>query len=666
MHRRDLLSALIALPLALAAGAGWAQVTENPDDPSRIAIPYPRVRLVHAEGADREGTTGWLLRHDPFLVYQLGRDLLQRQFSRAHGALGAPARDAVDLYVGLPARAAHGAPPRFVREHSASCGMCHSSVYREPSAGQTIASTGGLGRNTTHFYGGGLVEMIGDQVRRAVLAAYDLDRDGVIDRAEAAGPRPVRIRPAPDAPEIDFGDLSPGPDGVPRLNTVFRLWYVDAEGRVVPGAIALDDPRVAAFGFAVQPFGWGRGRASVDGREVAQGAEATTLREFYGLAAHDHMGLEAHDPSQLGARADAAGFGGLAGVSLHGARQFDFGGSPDRGLLRNEHGVSRDDPDGDGHLDEITEGDLDAIEFYLLHAPAPAVLATPESERGRPLLARVGCTRCHVESWRIEARDEAAGHPGDRRLFHLATATRPDDDGVPELVGELVRLDRVTADGRREPRGEAFTVERVYSDFRHWDVGPAFWERRFDGTLQREHRTAPLWGAGSSAPYGHSGGFMTLHDAIAAHGGAAEAERAAYAALPAAEREQLLAYLRSLVLYATDEIPADLDGDGEIAEDFTAGGQDLGYERFDARFLFATTPRYRTMGWVTHANGRRVPFARIENVAESYGLDLEYRRDASGDGFPDKVWPPAEPSAASAEGIAERGVEGGRDGHSGR
>lgn len=654
MHCRRTCSALAVLSVLLAAGIVRGQIAENPDDPSRIAIPHARVRLVHSDDPSQEGTSAWLRQNDPFLLYQTGRDLLHRQFGRSHGVLGAPARERVPLYVGLPPRAAHGLPARFAREHSASCGMCHSSVYREPSAGQTIASTGGLGRNTTHFYGAGLVEMIGERVRREVLAAYDADGDGLIGRAEAEGPRPVRIRPVPGAPEIDFGDLSPGPDGVPRLNTVFRLWYTDAEGRLVPGAISLDDPRVAAFGFAVQPFGWGRGRALIDGREVSQGGEATTLREFYGLAAHDHMGLQAFDPSQIGDQPEAAGLGGLAGVTLDGAQQFDFGGSPDRGLRRNEHGVSLDDPDGDGHLSEVTEGDLDAIEFYLLHTPPPAVLATGESERGRAVLTQVGCTRCHVESWRIPARGETPGATGDRRLFHLETSVEPDEDGVPELVGELVRLDVVGADGRRAPRGDAFTVERVYSDFRHWDIGPAFWERRFDGTLQREHRTAPLWGAGSSAPYGHSGGFMTLHDAIAAHGGAAEAERAAYAALPAAERERLLAYLRSLVLYATDEIPADVDGDGEVAFDFEVAEQEVGYERFDARFLFATAPRFETKGWVTHANGRRVPFAKIVNVAEAYGLELEYRRDASGDGFPDKVLPPEPPvEGAAGEAAAE-------------
>lgn len=641
---RPALALLAALSLAAAA---LAQITENPLDPSGIAILHPRVRLIHSHDPELEGTTAWLRQNDPFLLYQLGRDLVNRQYEREHGVLGSPGTLDVPLYVSMPERMAHGVPARFAREHSASCGMCHSSVYREPSAGQTIASTGGIGRNTPHFYGAGLVEMIGEQIRRQVLNLYDTDGDELIDRREATGERPVRIRPLPGAPEIDYGDLSPGADGVPQLNNVFRLWFVGEDGRVIPDAFGFDDQRVVAFGFAVQPFGWGRGRAEFAGRALSQGGEASTGREFFGLAANDHMGLQAHDPTQMAGDPAAAGFGGLAGVSLSGARQFDFGGSPDRGLKLDEHGVSLDDPDRDGHLAELTEGDLDAIEFFLLHLPAPAVMATPQSEAGRPLLAEVGCTRCHVESWQIEPRDEALGFAGDRRLFRLAVSSRSGEDGVPELAGELIRLDRIGDDGRREPRGEGFVVERIYSDFRHWNIGPAFWERRFDGSVQREHRTSPLWGVANTRPFGHSGGFMTLEEVILAHGGEAQRERAAFAAMPVEKRRQLLAYLRSLVLFASDEIPADIDGDGVTADELVVAERKMGYERFDARFLFAHLPAWEVMGRVTHANGRSVPFAKVTNIDQAYGLDLEYRRDSDGDGFPDRIDPVEAPPPAA-------------------
>ena len=63
---------------------------------------------------------------------------------------------------------------------------------------------------------------------------------------------------------------------------------------------------------------------------------------------------------------------GLARRSNAGAQQFALHATPDRGLRKNAKGISLDDPDGDGALNEITEGDLDMAEWYMLHAPAPA------------------------------------------------------------------------------------------------------------------------------------------------------------------------------------------------------------------------------------------------------------------------------------------------------
>jgi hypothetical protein len=45
---------------------------------------------------------------------------------------------------------------------------------------------------------------------------------------------------------------------------------------------------------------------------------------------------------------------------------------PDRGRRRGRTGLSLDDPDGDGYCEEISEGDLDVAEWYLLNHPAPA------------------------------------------------------------------------------------------------------------------------------------------------------------------------------------------------------------------------------------------------------------------------------------------------------
>ena len=55
------------------------------------------------------------------------------------------------------------------------------------------------------------------------------------------------------------------------------------------------------------------------------------------------------------------------------------------------------------------------------------------------------------------------------------------------------------------PNRNSFTVRNFYADMKRHDLGPAFHERNFDGTLRMQFMTEPLWGVGSSAPYGHDG-----------------------------------------------------------------------------------------------------------------------------------------------------------------
>lgn len=67
-----------------------------------------------------------------------------------------------------------------------------------------------------------------------------------------------------------------------------------------------------------------------------------------------------------------------------------------------------------------------------------------------------------------------------------------------------------------------------------------------------EWRTAPLWGLGLAttvnerATYLHDGRARTIAEAVLWHGGEAERSRDAFVAMPAADREALLAFLESL------------------------------------------------------------------------------------------------------------------------
>ncbi|HEX5104465.1 MAG TPA: di-heme oxidoredictase family protein [Pirellulaceae bacterium] len=64
--------------------------------------------------------------------------------------------------------------------------------------------------------------------------------------------------------------------------------------------------------------------------------------------------------------------------------------------------------------------------------------------------------------------------------------------------------------------------------------------------LTQEWRTPPLWGLQDSAPYLHDGRAATVIEAIALHGGEAEACTKRYLGLPAGDRLAMLAFLECL------------------------------------------------------------------------------------------------------------------------
>jgi hypothetical protein len=115
------------------------------------------------------------------------------------------------------------------------------------------------------------------------------------------------------------------------------------------------------------------------------------------------------------------------------------------------------------------------------------------------------------------------------------------------------------------------------------------------------------------------------------------AAQRSYLRLTTEERRQLLAFLQSLVLYQTDQLPCDLDGDGRIAEHFIVQGKDTGIERFNPEWLFRVPGKIE--GLVRNVRGEPIISHALTNVRQAYGLDLEYLKDSDGDGFPDVIDP---------------------------
>lgn len=101
-------------------------------------------------------------------------------------------------------------------------------------------------------------------------------------------------------------------------------------------------------------------------------------------------------------------------------------------------------------------------------------------------------------------------------------------------------------------------VKGVYSDFllhvvidRKRDAG-SYGPLEPEVPLPDEHprpeewKTPPLWGVADSAPYFHDGGSLTLESAILRHAGHAAPVTKAYQGLPTADKQAVIAFLRSL------------------------------------------------------------------------------------------------------------------------
>lgn len=169
-------------------------------------------------------------------------------------------------------------------------------------------------------------------------------------------------------------------------------------------------------------------------------------------------------------------------------------------------GTSSADPAPDP---EVPESTVRAVVDYIrmLAPPRPAEV-TGELVRGREAFREVGCEACHVPM--------------------LQTG--------PHAIEAL-----------------AFRDVPLYSDLLLHDMGEELADGRPDGDATgREWRTAPLWGLrvvrdflDGDAFFLHDGRASTVEEAILFHGGEAAAARAAFEALSEADREALLAFVRT-------------------------------------------------------------------------------------------------------------------------
>jgi Di-haem oxidoreductase, putative peroxidase len=386
-----------------------------------------------------------------------------------------------------------------------NCATCHGRPRGSAGFGGNVV-TRPDSRDAPHLFGVGLKEMLADEITGDLRAI----RAQALDSARQQG---VVVKANLLSKGIDFGHLVARPDG-----------SVDTSG--IEGV----DPDLR-----VRPFRAHGGNFS--------------LRSFAVGAFNGEMGLDSEDPDLA-----AASAGGRvttpAGIVLDGA-------------------LDRIDPPFEGtpgdSVKEVPESLIDFMEFYLLNYFKPALYRqTPAVAQGRRLLEQLGCGRCHVPDLEL-ARDRRVAdvetvHAPQRGVFNGLFAT-----AVP-LHGEV--SDRAGLPPCKPPLLGSFLVRNIFTDFKRHDLGPAFHERNFDGTLTTHFMTAPLWGVGSTAPYGHDGRSINLTEVILRHGGEAQLERDRFAALPFPRQAVLLEFLNSLVLFPPDDTASNLDSGDPRAPGF--------------------------------------------------------------------------------------------------
>jgi hypothetical protein len=120
----------------------------------------------------------------------------------------------------------------------------------------------------------------------------------------------------------------------------------------------------------------------------------------------------------------------------------------------------------------------------------------------------------------------------------------------------------------RVAAGSSFLVNNIFTDFKRHDLGPDFYERNWDGSMQEQFLTRALWGVGSKGVFGHDGRSINLAEVILRHGGEAQSARNAFANLDSDKQDEVVEFLRSLVLFPPDDTASNLDPGDRGAEHF--------------------------------------------------------------------------------------------------
>ncbi len=284
--------------------------------------------------------------------------------------------------------------------------------------------------------------------------------------------------------------------------------------------------------------------------------------------------------------------------------------------FNHHHGIQSEerfglgvDADGDGFANELTTADVTAVTLYqvTLNVPGQVIPRDPEIQAaiagGQQLFNQVGCATCHIPALPLSRTNNpgvpdqpgwvyaepspynpttganapnllpgAANYPATAPTF-LVDLTR-EDLPKPRLkaVNGVVMVPAYTdlqlhtmADSPTDPNAEPLDQNQA--------AGSAGF---FAGNMK--FITRKLWGLYNSGPFGHSGRFTTMREAIKlGHNGEATASRLAFQALTPFQQDEIIEFLKSLRILppgtpclVVDERMHCVNGDGGDSSRHTA------------------------------------------------------------------------------------------------
>jgi hypothetical protein len=528
-HR--LLGAGVCLSLALCLGAcngsgrsGGGSEATSLDPPAGPEPPGEAPAFPFVDHVDQAAIAGGRIGFRELFV--LGDEIFGAAFNSLDGvgALRLPEGGA------LPGRFSRLPPGggRFTGPNAQACEGCHNDPFGT-SAGSAASNVlqdparAGLppfnARNTISLFGSGMVQRLAEEMTEELLSI----RDAALAAALPGG--------APVERELRAKGIAFGAIRASR----------DAAGNTAIDASAV---RGVSPDLVVRPFGWK--------------GDVPTLRVFTRGAARNELGIEA-----------------------------------DELVERDPSGLA--DPDGDGVEGELSVGDVTAMTVYIAAQETPAslerlardgLLAPPgqdfsaAADRGRALFEAIGCAECHAPELRLN--DPVFEEPTRRGGGgYLDGDLDPATSGYDPERPFRFHLGRQGDLPRPEPHAAGGLRVRLFGDLRRHRMGGGLADPQetpvltaesrplvFDGAVVKVDRleflTPELWGVGSTGPWLHDGRAASLEEAVLLHGedsppvdpldrSEAQEARDRFTALGASEREDLVTFLRSLVLFESAE-----------------------------------------------------------------------------------------------------------------